>query len=152
VAYAAGRAQQARAAARFFVWNALADPLPPGYDIVTCSLFLHHLSEDQAVRLLQRMAQVAARLVLVNDLLRSFPGYLMASVGTRLLSTSPVVHTDGPLSVEAAFRLEEVLALAGKAGLQGATVGRRWPFRFLLTWRPPETQGSGFRDQESRVR
>jgi 2-polyprenyl-3-methyl-5-hydroxy-6-metoxy-1,4-benzoquinol methylase len=143
VDYAAGRANRARAAVRFFVWNALADPLPPGYDIVTCSLFLHHLSDEQALLLLRRMSQMARRLVLVNDLRRSLAGYLMAYVGTRLLSTSPVVHTDGPRSVEAAFQPEEALALAVRAGLRGATVRRRWPFRFLLTWEPPAPAAAG---------
>jgi 2-polyprenyl-3-methyl-5-hydroxy-6-metoxy-1,4-benzoquinol methylase len=137
VAYAAHKARRAGAPVRFFVWNALQDPLPQSFDIVTCSLFLHHLAEDQALILLRRMSQLAGRLVLVNDLLRSWAGFLMAYVGTRLLSTSRVVHTDGPRSVEAAFNPEEVLALARQAGLDEATVERRWPCRFLLTWRPP---------------
>jgi hypothetical protein len=53
-----------------------------------------------------------------------------------LLTTSEVVHTDGPLSVEGAFTPEEVLDLAHRAGLRGASVVRRWPFRYLLTWKP----------------
>jgi 2-polyprenyl-3-methyl-5-hydroxy-6-metoxy-1,4-benzoquinol methylase len=138
VAYATDAARRARAPVRFFVSNVLEEPLPSGFDIVTCSLFLHHLAEDQALQLLRRMAQRAGRLVLVNDLLRSWTGYVMAYVGTRLLSTSPVVHTDGPRSVEAAFNREEALALAQRAGLEGATVERRWPCRFLLTWRRPQ--------------
>jgi hypothetical protein len=81
------------------------------------------------------MAQSAGRLVLVNDLRRSVVGLLLAHVGARILSTSEVVHTDGPRSVRAAFTREEVEALAGKAGLQGAKIERRWPCRFLLTWR-----------------
>ena len=40
----------------FFVHDAVRDPLPGGYDVVTCSLFLHHLSEADAVVLLGRMA------------------------------------------------------------------------------------------------
>ena len=49
------------------------DGLPGGYDIVTSSLFLHHLNEAQAAELLRRMAASANRLVLVNDLLRGWP-------------------------------------------------------------------------------
>src|SRR5262249_38607158 len=92
------------------------------------------LDEAQAVPFLRRAGAAARRLVLVNDLRRSLAGLLAAYAATRLLTTSPVVHTDGPLSVRAAFTLPEVRELAWQAGLDGATVVRRWPFRFLLMW------------------
>src|SRR4051812_37085700 len=40
----------------FFVCDALAGPLPDGYDAVLCSLFLHHLDEQQALSLLSTIA------------------------------------------------------------------------------------------------
>ena len=80
------------------------------------------------------MGQAAKQLLLVNDLVRSRLGYLLAFAGTRLLSRSQMVHVDGPLSVRGAFKPAEALALALKAGLAGATVSWRWPFRYLLTW------------------
>lgn len=134
VAHARQRASEYEADVRFFEWDALQGPLPDGYDAVVSSLFLHHLDEDQAIALLQSMASAARRLLLINDLERSFPGLLLAYLGTRVLSGSPVVHTDGPLSVAAAFTRREALALARRAGLDGATVKGRWPFRYLLTW------------------
>jgi hypothetical protein len=140
VEYASARAARHQADVRFFVWDAVHDPLPAhgvGYDVVTCSLFLHHLPEEEAVRLLRRLWQLAGQVVLVNDLVRGLPGFLLAYVGSRLLSSSHVVHTDGPRSVEAAFSCPEVLELARRAGLEGARVERRWPCRFLLTWRRP---------------
>jgi SAM-dependent methyltransferase len=137
VAHAAARAAQARADVRFFVWDALGGPLPFGYDVLLSSLFLHHLPDEQAVDLLRRMAAAAGRLVLINDLVRSRAGWLLAYMGTRVLSRSAVVHTDGPLSVEGAFTIDEVRGLAGRAGLPGARVRARWPCRFLLEWRRP---------------
>jgi SAM-dependent methyltransferase len=123
---------------RFFVHDALHGPLLSGYDVVMCSLFLHHLDHEQARTLLKRMAEQASGLVLVNDLVRSLGGLVLAHVGTRLLSRSYVVHSDGPRSVAAAFTLQELRALAEEAGLHGAEVGWRWPWRMLLTWsRPP---------------
>jgi SAM-dependent methyltransferase len=137
VEHATQQAQRRGAAVRFFVADALAGDLPAGYDAVMCSLFLHHLTQEQAVTILRRMGAAAGRLVLVNDLVRGRAGLLLAKVGTRLLSRSPVVHVDGPRSVEAAFTVEEARALAERAGLGGATVRRRWPCRFLLTWVRP---------------
>lgn len=140
---ARARARRAAAPIEFFVADALTDPLPSGYDILTCSLFLHHLSDDDAVRLLQRMARSAQHLVLVNDLVRGVPGLALAVVGTRFLSRSPVVHADGPQSVRAAYTIEDMRALASRAGLAGASVERRWPCRFLLSWRKVSDTSQG---------
>lgn len=139
VALEHARVAAARAAAplRFFEHDALSGPPLEGYDAVCCSLFLHHLDEEQAVAFLRRMADSASHLVLVNDLERSRIGLLLAHVVGRLLTTSDVVHVDGPRSVAGAFTREEALALAERAELAGAHVGWRWPFRWLLSWRRP---------------
>ncbi|HVU87550.1 MAG TPA: methyltransferase domain-containing protein [Pirellulales bacterium] len=120
---------------RFFPLNVLVDPLPAGYDVITTSLFLHHLQEQQACDLLRRMAAAAGRAVLVCDLHRSWLGYGLAWVGCRLLSRSPIVHVDGPRSVEAAFAIDEIGALAARSGLTGALISHHWPQRWLLAWR-----------------
>ena len=119
---------------RYFVQDVLHGPTLPGYDAVTCSLFLHHLEEEQAVAYLRWAAATAAHQVLVNDLIRSGVGLMLAHVVGRILTTSDVVHVDGPRSVEGAFTRQEARDLAEKAGLHGATVGWRWPFRYLLKW------------------
>jgi SAM-dependent methyltransferase len=135
--HARSRAAAAGAPVRFFEYDALSGPSLTGYDAVMSSLFLHHLEEAQAMALLQRMAEMTSRLVLVNDLERGWTALMLTHVFTRLLTTSPVVHVDGPRSVEGAFTRAEALALAERAGLTGAQIGRRWPFRWLLSWRRP---------------
>lgn len=113
--------------------DVLQDELPRGFDAAVTSLFVHHLEPEQAVRVLRRMRE-AAPLVVVNDLERSRSGYVAARLGTRVLSRSPVVHVDGPLSVKAALTLGELRDAAEEAGLNGARVVRRFPFRLVLTW------------------
>jgi 2-polyprenyl-3-methyl-5-hydroxy-6-metoxy-1,4-benzoquinol methylase len=134
VAYASQSAHKKGASVRFLQRDALGALDADRYDVVMCSLFLHHLSRDQAVELLRRMASRATRLVLVNDLRRSALGLMLAHAATRVLSSSEIVHTDGPRSVAAAFSLEELRLLSRDAGLETATIARRWPFRFLLNW------------------
>jgi 2-polyprenyl-3-methyl-5-hydroxy-6-metoxy-1,4-benzoquinol methylase len=109
------------------------DSLPGGFDVATCSLFLHHLEEEDAARLLSAMAG-AARVVLVQDLRRTRVGLVLAWIGVRLLSRSPVARVDGPRSVRAAFSLDEAARLAHRAGLSGAVVRRAWPQRFTIRW------------------
>ena len=93
-----------------------------GYDVVTCSLFLHHLDDEQAVAFLRWAAATAAHQVLVNDLERSGLGLALAHVAVRLLTTSDVVHTDGPRSVE--MRLHDGRG-SRPGGAGGAARGRR---------------------------
>ena len=120
--------------AEFLVRDVLADGLPGEYDLVCSSLFHHHLAREDAVDLLRRMAE-AGGAVLVQDLLRSRLGYVLAWSGLRLLSRSDVAHVDGPRSVRAAFTLPEARVMAEEAGLRAATVHRAWPERFILSWR-----------------
>ena len=132
--FARERAAAAQAPLAFTRLDALTEPLPAGFDVVVSSLFLHHLTNDQAAALLRSMAAAAGRMVLVNDLRRGWECWLLAQAAVRVLSRSEVVHYDGPQSVRAAFSLGEIEALAAQAGLPGATVRRRWPCRFLLSW------------------
>jgi hypothetical protein len=100
-----------------------------------CSLFLHHLARGQAIELLRKMADAAEHVAVVNDLRRCPIGLVAAEAACRLMTTSPVVHNDGPQSVRAAFTTKEARQLAKEAGLEGVRIVRRWPFRYLLTWR-----------------
>jgi 2-polyprenyl-3-methyl-5-hydroxy-6-metoxy-1,4-benzoquinol methylase len=114
--------------------DVFADEIPPGYDVLVSSLFLHHLQDEQAGKLLAGMAHAANHLVLINDLRRGRYGLMLAYLAGRLLTSSPVVRIDAIRSVRAAFSLEEVGAMAESAGMQGADIRRRWPARYLLAW------------------
>jgi 2-polyprenyl-3-methyl-5-hydroxy-6-metoxy-1,4-benzoquinol methylase len=133
---ARSNALQRASAVEFFVADALEDPGPERVDVVYCTLFAHHLDDGDVVKLLRVMAARARRLVVVDDLIRSRLGYALAWSGTRLLSRSWVVHTDGPLSVRAAFTPAELRRLAEQAGLSTARLVRFWPERQRLIWSP----------------
>ena len=135
VAAATEAATAAQLPAKFFQADVLSEPLPTGYDAIVCSLFLHHLDDGDATRLFRRMLAAGPRLVVVNDLARSAFNFAVVWVASRAFSRSPVVRTDGPLSVRAAFTPPELLALAHAGGLDGATVAPRFPGRMILEWR-----------------
>jgi len=118
----------------FFEFDALRDDFPDGYDLVTSSLFLHHLDGSEAVALLQRMAGAARRRLFVQDLRRTRLGYLLAWLGLHTLTRSEVARIDGLRSVRAAFSIREVRRLCADAGLDGAVVEGGWPERFVIRW------------------
>lgn len=134
IAFAAARAKNAQAALSFSRLDVFQESLLQGFDVVMCSLFLHHLTDDQASELLRRMAAAAGQMVLVNDLRRSTFGLALAHFAGRVLTRSPIVRVDAVRSVRAAFTIPEARQLAHSAGLAGATISRRWPCRFLLAW------------------
>jgi ubiquinone/menaquinone biosynthesis C-methylase UbiE len=134
VAYASRRAEEAGATVRFFRLSATKDPLPSGYDIMICALFLHHLDDAEASRFLANMADAAQYKVCINDLVRCRRGLALAYVGAFVLTRSAETHADAPQSVRAAFTLEEAAQLANTAGLHDYRLERRWPCRFLLEW------------------
>lgn len=113
--------------------DVLRDPLPGHADLVTCSLFMHHLDRDDAVRAMRTMSG-AGDAVAIADLDRSRGGLALAWLGAHALSRSPVVHFDATASVRAAHAPDEVLAMARDAGMPGARVRGRIPFRWVLEW------------------
>jgi SAM-dependent methyltransferase len=133
VAYAREAARRKAVEAHFFQQDALASPIPDGYDLVCSSLFLHHLSEREAVRFLRSMA-AAGRSLLVQDLVRGRVGYVMALLTLHVVSRSDVARVDGPRSVRSAFTLPEAEELVRRAGLEGAAVRRCWPQRWQILW------------------
>lgn len=133
VDFARRRARSFDADIDFRQFDVLSEDLPGGYDVVTCSLFLHHLDETQALRLLERMLAASNRLVLVSDLRRSVAGLWLTHLAARLLTTSPVVRLDGARSVRGAFTVDEAASLARQAGWAQFRIQPVWPFRFLLS-------------------
>jgi 2-polyprenyl-3-methyl-5-hydroxy-6-metoxy-1,4-benzoquinol methylase len=118
----------------FFELDVLAGPLPEGYDLICCSLFLHHLSPDDAVGLLRALA-AAARAVLIQDLRRTRVGYALALFTLHALARSDVARVDGLRSVAGAFTMDEAAELARRAGIAHPRLRACWPERFSLSWR-----------------
>jgi len=118
----------------FFLHDAVATPLPEGFDMCVASLFFHHLTEVQALDLLRNMS-LKCPCVIVNDLVRSPLNLASIALASRILTRSPVVHTDAALSARAAFTRDELLGFADRAGLEGATIKFGGISRMMLVWR-----------------
>ena len=118
----------------YFLHDVLRDPLPTDYDVVTCSLFLHHLDPPDVVEILRKMMTAAKTMVIVTDLVRSRTSYSLVWIASHLLSRSPIVRFDGPVSVRAAYTIRELQQMAEDAGMTGAIVENCFPCRMRLCW------------------
>ena len=111
--------------------DALDPPFDAGsFDYSLCSMFLHHLSDDEAARVLAAMGRVARRGVIAADLLRRRRAYAWISLFTLL--SNPMVRHDARVSVAQAFNEAEVLALRDRAGLSFTRLYRHFGHRFVL--------------------
>ena len=112
--------------------NALELPFRDNtFDVVMASLFFHHLSEANCVRVLEKMWRISRELVLVNDLHRHPIAYWSIQALAAAFSKSTMVRHDGPVSVLRSFRPRELLQVADRAGVP-ARVYRSFPFRLVL--------------------
>lgn len=102
------------------------------FDLVTCSLLLHHLDPAGAVELLREMWRVARRGIVVNDLVRNRLALLGAWLVCYLWSRNPLTRHDGPLSVRRSYTLDEILCLAGRAGVAPLVLSGSLGYRLAL--------------------
>ena len=101
-------------------------------DFVVSSLVAHHMSDEQLDEFLRFMEARAARGWIVNDLHRlAFP-YMGFPLLARLLGAHRIVREDGKVSIGRSFRPAEWEAILAKAGITGAKVVRRFPFRLCV--------------------
>jgi len=139
--------------------DGLALPYPDrSFDVVHASMVLHHLTVDEAVRLIREMARVARLGVVVNDLERSRLGWIGAWLMAHLLTGNRYTRHDAPLSVRRSYRAVEMAALLRDAGtipvktVRGV-MGQRYAIAALSTqaaadWlddldTPPDPIGTG---------
>jgi 2-polyprenyl-3-methyl-5-hydroxy-6-metoxy-1,4-benzoquinol methylase len=92
-------------------WQA-AEP----YDIVFCTLALHHFSEADAVRVLRRCRELSQKFVLISDLQRGWLGAIGVDLLTATIFREPMTRFDARLSVARAFSFFELEELANRAG------------------------------------
>lgn len=99
------------------------------FDIVLCSLSLHHFPDDEAVMIIREMNRLARHGFILNDLRRSRLGYVAAWIASRLTTRNRLTRNDAPLSVRRAFTPDELRGLLQQAGVGGAEISRHLWFR-----------------------
>lgn len=129
------QATRCGAPVKFVQLDALGGSLPPDFDVICCSLFFHHLTNEQTIKLLRSMAASSSH-VIVNDLVRSAFNTIAVSIAAHLITQSSVVHIDAYRSMLAAYTPQEVRNLCEQAGINNERliIKRAFPCRMIITW------------------
>jgi 2-polyprenyl-3-methyl-5-hydroxy-6-metoxy-1,4-benzoquinol methylase len=100
-------------------------------DVIHCSLFLHHLTDEEIIDLL-KFGKSNECIILANDLQRNWFAYYSIKLLTTIFSKSYLVKNDAPISVKRGFKRNELIALLEKAGFKNYSVKWSWAFRYIL--------------------
>ena len=99
------------------------------YDIVLCTLFLHHFKNKELISFLKKITQKATIGVVVNDLHRhKLAYYLFKFIG--LFIKNKMVRQDGLTSILRSFKRKD-LEIISKEIKVHFSIHWKWAFRFL---------------------
>jgi ubiquinone/menaquinone biosynthesis C-methylase UbiE len=116
--------------------DALALPFSDGsFDLVSCSLFVHHLAPDDVVRFVNEGLRVCRAAVLINDLVRH-PTHLGLVYAGMPLYRSRLTRHDAPASVRQAYTMNEMADMLGKSKAARVEIVRHFLFRMgVIAWK-----------------
>lgn len=97
---------------------------PESFDLVLCSLALHHFGNAEAQAILQRIHTLARVGCVVNDLRRNWLAIVAAELVARTVLRNPVTRNDVPQSCRAAFSVGELRTMAQRAGMSRFQIHR----------------------------
>jgi SAM-dependent methyltransferase len=124
------------------VADALNLPFPDSaFDLISCSLFVHHLSPDQSAIFARECLRVCRHAALVHDLVRN-PLHLAFAYAGMPLYRSRLTRNDAPASVRQAYTIEEMERFFRAAGAPSVDARKHYFYRMgVIAWknesRPP---------------
>jgi len=101
-------------------------------DIVHCSLFCHHLKDDELAELFSYLKQYSKNGFVINDLHRNWFAYYGVKFITYILNGSALSRNDGPVSILRAFKRNELKSLLLRAEIKKYSINWKWAFRYLV--------------------
>jgi ubiquinone/menaquinone biosynthesis C-methylase UbiE len=123
---------------RSLVADALTLPFrDSSFDLVSCSLFAHHLQADELQRFVAESLRVCRDALLINDLIRHHLHLALVYAGFPLMR-SHVSRVDGVASVRRAYTPHEIREILSRAtrGRNKIDISRHYLFRMgIIVWK-----------------
>lgn len=118
------------------VGDALELPFPDGsFDLVSCSLFAHHLEPAELTRFAAEALRVSRCALLINDLIRH-PLHLVLVYAGFPLMRSHVSRVDGVASVRRAYKPEEMHEILSRSTAKKLEISKHYLFRMgVIAWK-----------------
>ena len=101
-------------------------------DIIFSSLFCHHFTSEELIKMMQWMYSHCKMGFFINDLHRHPFAFHSIRVLTKTFSKSYMVKHDAPLSVKRGFAKKEWQKIFAQAGIKNYKIKWQWAFRWLI--------------------
>lgn len=100
------------------------------YDIVLCTLTLHHFKDNEIIYLLGVFYNNANIGVVINDLHRNIIAYRLYQVFCFLFRLNSMTTEDGLTSILRGFKKEELINFSKKLNFSNYKIRWKWAFRY----------------------
>lgn len=100
------------------------------YDIVVCTLTLHHFKDDEIINLMTVFNANAAIGMVINDLHRSALSYRLFQGLCFVFQLNKMSKEDGLVSILRGFKKVELENFSKKLGLKKYSIQWKWAFRY----------------------
>lgn len=108
-------------------------------DIIFSSLFCHHFTEAELIKVLLWKKAQSTKGFFINDLHRNRLAFYSIKFITQIFSKSYLVKNDAPLSVARGFIKVEWKKLFQEAGIKNYIIQWKWAFRHLIIFKHEAT-------------
>lgn len=100
------------------------------YDILLCTLTLHHFNDDEIMYLLDVFYTNAATGIVINDLHRNLIAYRLFQALCFVFRLNTMSREDGLTSILRGFKKEELLQFSKKLNFKNYKIHWKWAFRY----------------------
>ncbi|MBO9730143.1 MAG: methyltransferase domain-containing protein [Chitinophaga sp.] len=100
------------------------------YDIILCTLTLHHFTEKEIRHLMTIFREQARIGIVVNDLHRSALAYRLFQLICLVFNLNSMVRADGQVSILRGFKKKELHHLSAELNIGAYSLQWKWAFRY----------------------
>jgi 2-polyprenyl-3-methyl-5-hydroxy-6-metoxy-1,4-benzoquinol methylase len=100
------------------------------YDIVLCTLTLHHFKDDEIIQLMSVFNANSRVGIVINDLHRSALAYRLFQVLCFVFQLNTMSREDGLVSILRGFKKEDLIKFSKKLSFTNYKIQWKWAFRY----------------------
>ena len=100
------------------------------YDIVLCTLTLHHFKDNEIIDLLTVFYKNAVLGIVINDLQRSAIAYRLFQILCVVFQLNKMSREDGLTSILRGFKKPELINFSRKLNFKNVVIQWKWAFRY----------------------
>jgi len=100
------------------------------YDVILCTLTLHHFKDDEILSLLTGFRKQASMGIVINDLHRSKLAYYLFIAVCKVFKLNAMSKADGLVSILRGFKMNEMRNYADELNIENYILRWRWAFRY----------------------